>query len=219
MTGLSLLVAFLGAWFASWLTGWSGNSLLNRIQLLLAPALARRRRRALAAEIGPSLRLWSDSLAAGMTIPAAAARAGAGTGAAAEVLARFAESCSRGLTVSEGLDRLTSDPNGDLWAPAAFTIELHFRQGGDLADSLRRVAEQMESRLAGRERAQSATAQARFTANVVCAMPLLALAGVTLLSPGRVFAVVGNPASSLLMVTGLGLQAGCLITIRRISRS
>jgi len=42
--------------------------------------------------------------------------------------------------------------------------------------------------------------------------------GVALLSPQRVFAVPGNPAAMFLMVMGLGLQLGCLIIIRRISR-
>jgi len=219
MTPLALLLGLLGAWLATSLTGVARRPLRRNVELRLEPFLARWRRRALEEEVPPCIRLLADSIDAGMTIPSAAARAGAGNGRAARGLARFAESCTRGLTVSEALQRLTAETNGDLWAPAAFTIELHFRQGGNLANSLREVANQLELRRAGRAGAESATAQARFTANVVCAMPLLALAALTVLAPSRFAAIGRSPAAMFLMATGLGLQAFCLLVIRRLSRA
>jgi Flp pilus assembly protein TadB len=219
MSPLGLLVAFLGACLAVSLCDLAWSRFPIHVATRFSPLVSRWKRKLLDAEVAPSIRLVADSIDAGMTIPSAAARAGAGKGAASRDLARLAESCSRGLTVSDALHRLTSGANGDLWAPVAFTIELHFRQGGDLAHSLREVAQQLESRRAGRDGAESATAQARFTANLVCAMPLLALAGLVLLTPDRVAAVTRSPLAMLLMVTGLALQCACLIVIRRIARS
>ena len=167
--------------------------------------------------MGPALRLFADSLDAGLTIPAAAARVGEGTDPAAKALSGFSRDCSRGMTVTEGLSRLTAGSNGDLWASAAFTIELHFRQGGDLASAIRRVAEELESRRQSRNAATAATSQARFTANLVCAMPLLAMAAATVVFPGRVEAAIRNPASVMLMSLGLVLQGGSLLAIRWIT--
>ena len=176
-----------------------------------------RRRRLLEAEIAPALRLLADSIDSGLTIPAAAARVGEGGGLAARHLGELSNGCARGLTVSESLSRLSASRDGDLWAPTAFTIELHFRQGGDLPSSLRQVADQFEERRASKSGAQSATAQARFTANLVCAMPLLALAGAAVLFPGRVSLVGQRPLSLVLLILGLVLQAISLLVIRRIS--
>jgi hypothetical protein len=48
-------------------------------------------------------------------------------------------------------------------------------------------------------------------------MPLLALAGATLLFPHRVEAAVTNPVSVMLMSLALVLQAGSLLAIRKIT--
>jgi len=205
-----------GSLAASALVRWgNGASRMasNSVDMLMR---GRQRRRA-EESVGPALRLLADSLDAGLTITAAVARVGEGTDPSAKSLATFARDCSRGLTVVEGLSRLTAGPNGDLWASAAFTIELHFRQGGDLAAAIRRVAEEFEARRQGRSGAAAATSQARFTANLVCAMPLLALAGAAVLFPGKVEAALNNPISAMLMSLGLLLQAGSLIAIRRIT--
>ena len=179
--------------------------------------MRRRRRRQLEDEVGPALRLLADSVDSGLTIPAAAARVGEGRGDASRRLGSFAQSCARGLTVTESLARLVNEPEGDVWAEAAFTIELHFRQGGDLAESLREVAKQLQLRNESLSGAQSATAQARFTANLVCALPLLAFVGAAVLFPARVSMVWSNPVSIALLSLGLAIQVASLVVIRQLS--
>ncbi len=217
MTAFALLMAF-GAGVGAYRTLESHpTAIVNSLMSARGWLVAGRRRRKLEADLAPVVRLLADSIDAGLTIPEAAARVGSGGGHASPALRSFASSCRRGLTVSEALARLTAGTNGDLWASVAFTVELHFRQGGDLGDSLRRVAEQLEARRYSQSSAQSTTAQARFTANIVCLMPLLAFAGGGLLFPSRVGMALTNPASLLLLTLGLGLQAGSLVAIRRIS--
>ena len=215
----AVVIGLVGATLALGAAGHWGERLTYLARGTLGLLLRGRDRRKLEEALGPALRLFADSLDAGLTIPAAGSRVGEGTDPAARSLSAFARDCSRGLTVVEALGRLTATPNGDLWASTAFTVELHFRQGGDLAAAVRRLAEEFESRRQSRNGAAAATSQARFTANLVCAMPLLALAGAALLFPGRVAAAGTNPISLMLMFTGLIFQLGSLLAIRRITRT
>ncbi len=218
MSAAALLVAVVVGAYMAPLADKGGRWVVGLSETAGGHLMRRRRRRQLEDEVGPALRLLADSLDSGLTIPAAAARVGEGKGAASRRLGAFAQSCARGLTVAESLARLVNEPDGDVWAEAAFTIELHFRQGGDLAESLRAVATQLQMRRESISQSQSATAQARFTANLVCALPLLAFGGAGLLFPGRVAMVWANPASLALLLIGLMLQLGSLLVIRRVSR-
>ncbi|CAB4863064.1 MAG: hypothetical protein F2799_01445 [Actinobacteria bacterium] len=204
----------------------SGSATLRRCgmrgrdsgRLLISRAAGGRRRRAIQSSVPGLLRALADGVEAGETVMEAARSVGrSGNGPGSRALRVLANDCERGSSVDRSLRRLTAGPSGDLWAPAAFSISIHQRCGGDLVRSLRAVASAGESAQRTRNDARAATAQARFTANLVCSMPVLALLGLGLVAPGRLSRVCSNPLSiGMLLVAGV-LQGTGLLVVRQLA--
>ncbi|MEI7889392.1 MAG: type II secretion system F family protein [Actinomycetes bacterium] len=188
-----------------------GRRLANRLG-------GRRRRRAIQTAVPGLTRALADGVAAGETFVDSARSVGrAGDGPGSRALRKLATDCERGSSVDLSLSRLTSGPHGDLWAPAAFSVAIHQRCGGDLTRSLRAVASAGESAQRARDEARAATAQARFTANLVCSMPVLALLGLGMIAPERMLRICSNPLSALMLVVAGVLQGIGLLVIRRLA--
>ena len=175
------------------------------------------RRRKLEVGIPAALRSLSDAVDSGEVLVSAAVRVGSPSSQVGRDLASFARDCMRGSSVSNALNRLTGGVNGDLWIPMAFAVEMHLRCGGNLSLSLRSVASASESGHRSRAEARAATAQARFTGNLVCALPLLGLLGGALLMPHMVGQMMGSPLSLGLLVVAALLQGLSLLAIRRLA--
>lgn len=187
-------------------------------RLLLSRAAAGRRRRAMQSSVPGLIRALADGVEAGETVMGAARSVGrSGEGPGSRALRVLANDCERGSSVDLSLRRLTSGPNGDLWVPAAFSISIHQRCGGDLVRSLRAVASAGETAQRTRDDARAATAQARFTANLVCSMPVLALLGLGLVAPGRLSRVCSNPLSIGMLCVACVLQGAGLLVVRQLA--
>lgn len=185
---------------------------------LLGRAAGGRRRRAIQSSVPGLVRALADGVEAGEAfIEAARAVGHSGNGPGSRALRALATDCERGSSVDLSLSRLTSGPSGDLWAPAAFSISIHQRCGGDLVRSLRAVASSAESAQRTRDDARAATAQARFTANLVCAMPVLALLGLGLVAPGRLSRACSNPLSIGMLCLACALQGLGLLVVRQLA--
>ena len=177
-----------------------------------------RRRRQATQSLGQLLRALADSIEGGEALGTAALRVGsAGSGAAARALAGFGSDCLRGGDIPVALDRLTARPEGDIWVAMALAVSLHTRCGGDLPGSLRSIARTVEDAIRAEEESRSATAQARFTANLVSALPLLALLIAALVMPGRMAAVGSSPVSLALLTLAAAVQGTSMLAIRALS--
>ena len=100
----------------------------------------------------------------------------------------------------------------------AAAVLLQRDAGGDLAALLRDLAAALETRERVVADARSATAQARFTALLVTALPAAGLALGELAQPGFVFALAGSPLTAAMVVLALVLQVIAFVSVRRIAR-
>jgi tight adherence protein B len=97
----------------------------------------------------------------------------------------------------------------------AGAIELHRGSGGDLVKLMRELAEAFRERDRALRDAHAASAQARFTAYIVAAIPITVLLALELASPGSVSGALALlPTALMLLVALILLTAGALIARR-----
>lgn len=184
--------------------------------LVLAPvsvrwAIRARRRRyaaqidACAAELALAL---ASALAAGRSVRGALLTAGASTPQplAAE-LDRAVVDLALGGGIGDALAALRSRTGSTRIESMAGAIELHRGSGGDLVKLMRELADAFRDRDRALRDAHSASAQARFTAIVVAAIPVCVLAALELASPGSVSGALSLVPTALMMAVAIALMA------------
>jgi tight adherence protein B len=189
-----------------------------------APAMgavrARRRRFSHAlAEAAPSVaRALADALSAGHSVRGALALvAGGVTGPAGHELRAAAHALRLGAPTGAVLERLRRRAATPAWDTMVAGILLQRDAGGDLPALLRDLAEALEAAARQDRDALAATAQARFTARIVLALPIGAALLAELGSPGFITRLVANPVSALFTCFALGLQVVALACVRRLA--
>jgi tight adherence protein B len=217
------IVALLGG---GWLVAgpWAGIALGAAAPWVArAVVRARRRRRAVAVSAGaPAIaRALSDALAGGHSVRGAlcaAACDGGVTGPAGEELRVAAAALELGERTEQVLRDLARRAGGGPLDTVAGAVLLQRDAGGDLAALLRDLAGSLETRGRVVADARSATAQARFTALLVTALPAAGLALGELVHPGFVVALAGTPLTAAMVVLALVLQGVAFVCVRRIAR-
>lgn len=122
-----------------------------------------------------------------------------------------------GARVDDALGRLHErlpDPDLGLLVTA---ILVQRRTGGDLARALRDMSSRLEERRRLAREVRGATAQARATAWMVAALPLLGAALAESASPGLIARTLGHGAGLAILIVSIGLQAAGVVLIRRIA--
>ncbi|HEV2999417.1 MAG TPA: type II secretion system F family protein [Solirubrobacteraceae bacterium] len=187
-----------------------------------ALAMRRARRRAELAAAAPAVaRALADALAGGHSvrgaIGAAATAGGLGGAAGAELRAAAGALDAGAVTddVLDGLRRRAGDPG---WDTLVAAILLQRDAGGDLAHLLRGLAERLEAARRADADARSLTAQARFTAWLVAALPAGAAVLAELGSPGYVASLMAEPVTAALVATSAVLQVAAVLAVRRVAR-
>ena len=192
--------------------------------LLAGRALAavRRRRQAGLAAAAPAVaRAVADALAGGHSIRgafAAAAREGGITGPAREELRGVATALALGEETAAVLDRLRARAAHPGYDALVAAVLLQRESGGDLAALLRTLATTLEDQVRVEADARAMTAQARFTAVLVAALPALAAAVAELASPGYLGSLLTRPLTAWLAALSVALQAASWVAVRRIAR-
>jgi tight adherence protein B len=221
LTALGALVLLAAGWLVA--GAFAGVALAVLAPWATAGAARWRRARwraQLADGAAPVARALGDALGAGHSIRGAITEAAAAAGipgpAGDELRAAAAELAvgERTEDVLRALARRARDPAYDTIVAA---ILLQRDAGGDLAGLLRQTAGALEHAARARADARSATAQARFTAWLVAALPLLALAFAELASPGYLLALMGEPIPALLVVGAIALELLAVVLVRRIA--
>ena len=183
---------------------------------------ARRRRRSAELVRGapPVARAMADALSGGHSIRGAIAVAGAAGvgGAAREELRAAASALALGEPTEAVLERLRRRAAHPAWDTLVAAILLQRDAGGDLAGLLRGLAERLEDARRAEADARSATAQARFTAWLVTALPAIAAGLAELGSPGYLASLLRSPLSTALVAASAVLQLAALAAVRRIAR-
>lgn len=169
--------------------------------------------------LADALRIVAASTRSGDTLPRALERVaerradevGRACGAAAARMAL-------GLPVVDEVERLAARLHTPAARLFAQVVRVQHRRGGDLGEPCRRLAALLHERLRLDAEARAATAQARFSARAVIAIPLLLAAGVAWRSPELARATL-RPDVLLLATPGIALVAAGAIVAARVARS
>ena len=195
------------------------------IGMALAPfglrAAVRSRRRRYAARIdscAPELALaLASSLAAGRSVRGALLTAGVATPEPlATELDRAAVDLTLGGGIGDALASLRSRTSSARIESLAGAIELHRGSGGDLVRLMRELADAFRARDRALRDAHSASAQARFTAIVVAAIPLVMGAGLELAAPGSVTGALALLPTAMMLALSIALMAFGVALAHRI---
>lgn len=122
-----------------------------------------------------------------------------------------------GAATEAALDRLRERSASRGVGLIVAAMQVQRRSGGDLARVLREVATALDDERRLRAETRSATAQARFTAVVVVALPGCGIALASLASPGLPGRIAGSPAGLALLAAAFLLQAAGAWMIRRLA--
>lgn len=205
------------------LLGWGLGLVAAATVPLLARAVlqsrATRRREAFADQLGDALQLLSGSLRAGYGIMQALESVS--TEAPEPVASEF-----RRVVVEARLGRDLDDTLHDLatrmdiddleWVVQA--IEIHRDVGGDLAEVLDAVAATIRERDEVRGRIRALSAEGRFSAWVMLALPLFMVVMLQVMRPDYLVELTTSTAGWIMITIGVGLLAVGGLWIRRLIR-
>jgi tight adherence protein B len=189
----------------------------------------RRWRRVLGAAAPSVARGMADALGGGHSVRGAlnevarvhATGEGAGAGVAGPAGAELRAACDAlalGEPTERVLQRLQRRAGSPAWDAMVAAILLQRDAGGDLAGLLRALASDLEAARRAEADARTATAQARFTAGLVAALPLGAAVLGELAAPGSAGAVLSHPVGAVLVVAAVLLEGLALVAVARLSR-
>lgn len=168
-----------------------------------------------AAELALAL---ASSLAAGRSVRGALLTAGVAT---PEPLAGELDLAAVDLTLGGGigdaLAALRSRTNSARIESLAGAIELHRGSGGDLVRLMRELADAFRARDRAIRDAHSASAQARFTAIVVAAIPVLVALVLELAVPGSVTGALTLLPTAMMLGVSVALMACGVLMSHRIA--
>jgi tight adherence protein B len=189
----------------------------------LVGAVVAGRRRAyrsrLAAGAAPAARALAAALGAGRPVRAAVAEAAQGLdGPAGVELRRTAGALAAGEPTEAAFDALRRRAGSRAWDTLVAAVLLQRDAGGDLPGLLRDLAASLEAADRAERDARAATAQARFTAQLVAGLPVIAIALGELASPGFTGRLVGNPMSAVLVILAVLLQGTAFVAVHAITR-
>jgi tight adherence protein B len=208
--------------------GWLlGGPILGALTALAGPAavlaVVRARRQRYRDEVGRgaagAARALADAIGAGHSIRGALAESAVSLrGAAGHELRIAARALDFGEPTEAVLEHLRLRAGCRAWDTLIAAILLQRDAGGDLPALLRDLAAALEAAERLERDARTATAQARFTAWLVVALPVAAAALAELAAPGFLAALIAAPLPAALTICALLLQAVGLVAIHRIVR-
>ncbi len=166
----------------------------------------RRRREALADELGPALQMIIGHLRIGRNVSSALVEvAESCTGPLREVLTEVVAEARLGTPLDEVLTEVAEREGDRHLGVVASAVGLHARHGGSLVEILDTVVETIEEEDRLRRDIKSLTADGRLSAKVLLAMPPAMLALVSLLSPGYASPLINTSFGRTLSLIGVVL--------------
>jgi tight adherence protein B len=205
-----------------WLIAGAGPAIFAAV---LGPAavvtMVRARRRRYSAELAAgapeAARALADALAAGRSVHGALNVVSV-RGPAGRELRLAARAVALGEPVEAVLERLRARAGSRAWDAIVAGILLGRDAGGDLAGLLRGLASSLDGAARAERDADAATAQARVTARIVLALPLVAAVLAELGSPGLLASRLADPLPAALIALAAALQLVAAFAIRRLTR-
>jgi len=197
-----------------------GSGIWHRLDAVVDQALARRAgARAGDVELADALRVIAAAMRAGATVQQALGRAAErGNGLVARSCATAAARIALGRPLESEIaafaDRIDT-PSARLFAQV---VSVQHRRGGDLGGPCHRLASLLHERTRLDAEARSATAQARFSARAVLAIPALLAAAAAWRAPDAAQRLA-QPGTLLIAAPGILLVLAGALVARRIART
>ena len=182
---------------------------------------ARRRRwRTRLARAAPAVAVaLADAIEAGHAVAGAVGEAARGVaGPAAVELRAAAGAIALGESTADALERLRARAGGGPFDAIVAALLLQRDAGGPLATLLRGLGDNLAEGVRLADDARAATAQARFTAVLVAALPLGAAGLAELGHPGYLAGLLRSPLTTWLGGCAVVLQVASFVAVRRIAR-
>lgn len=178
----------------------------------------RRRARALAIELGPSLQLVVDNLRVGRDLVSAFAEvADSAASPIDEIFSTVVAETQLGGRVDVVIARQAESEGDRHLKVVASAIGLHVEHGGNLVEILTGVVETIEEEDRLRRNIASLTADGRLSSSVLLALPVLTLVVVSVLSPGYASPLLTDPLGRMMSIAGLVLGAVGWAWLRRLA--
>ena len=143
---------------------------------------------------------------------------GAVSATVATELQDLATRCRLGLSLEDGLQELRRRAGAGPWDAIVAALLVQRSVGGDLSKILGGIASGLEASVRARAEARSLSAQARLTARIVIAMPLVGVALGEIASPGTLGRIVASPVPRALAASAVVLQLLAVVAVRRAAR-
>ncbi|HWH15812.1 MAG TPA: type II secretion system F family protein [Miltoncostaeaceae bacterium] len=179
----------------------------------------RRRPARVAAQLPVLARRLADGLRAGLSLRQSLVRAAPDlpSGIGVEVV-QVAADLEHGARAEDALEALTVRvPHPDVEVTVC-AILVTLRTGGDLSRILTQLADDLEDRRRLAAELATATSQARMTAWLVAALPLLAGVGLELFAPGTLARTLGEGLGLVAVMLSMTLFVIALVLVRRLSQ-
>jgi len=173
----------------------------------------------IAAQLPALARRLADGLRAGLSLRQSLARATPDLPEPIrDEIAQVSADLAHGTRAEDALDALAARlPHPDVEITVCAVL-VTLRTGGDLARILSDLADGLEERARTAAELATATAQARMTAWLVAALPLVAGVAVELFAPGTLGRTLGEGAGRAAAVVSALLFVTALVLVRRLSR-
>jgi tight adherence protein B len=179
----------------------------------------RKRAEALAVELAPALQLVVDNLRVGRDLVTALAEVS--TSAVEPVRSIFASVVAEtrvGTRVDEALATVAEAEGDRHLSVVSSAVGLHIEHGGNLVEILSSVVETIEEEDRLRRTIAAVTADGRLSGQVLLALPIFALAAVSVINPGYALPLIETPVGRLMSVAAVILSVTGWLWLRVLAR-
>ena len=124
-----------------------------------------------------------------------------------------------GLSPDDALEHLRVRCKEGPWESIVAAIQMQRQSGGDLAGLLRELSADLDTTARAQREARAASAQARLTARIVLAMPIVGAVIFGVAAPTALGQLLSEPLPRALLLLAVLLQVVAVVAVRRVART
>ncbi len=129
-----------------------------------------------------------------------------------------ADKIAIGKQLEEALQQLGTHNDLPEYRFFATALSLQSQTGGGLAETLENLADVIRKRVAMRERGHALASEAKTSAGILAALPIIAGAGLAVLNPSYLSVLLFEPTGKRLLAIAVAMLAGGILVMRSIIR-
>lgn len=159
----------------------------------------------------------TNAMKAGMALPQALDKVGSQMGGVmGEEIANMLHEYKLGMGISDAVQRLSERMPGEDIRLIASAVRLSTQTGGSLVDVMEQLSIMIRNRTEFKEKVKTLTAQGRFEAMAMAAMPLVAFLLLYFLHPEMMLPLVTTAKGWMAVGASIGLDIAGFVVIKKI---